>query len=86
MQQWRKGGVEANGFVRMFGPVYLPVLGAFWASSLPAYFSAVDGVTRDGTPIGNLAYAAVCFVVAALCLFAATARTAIRQTQTVSLR
>jgi hypothetical protein len=36
------------------------------SSALPAYFGATDGVTADGTPTGNLAYAAACFVVAAL--------------------
>lgn len=73
VRQWRKGGVEANGFVRIFGPVYLVVLGALWATALPAYLGAVDGVTRDGTPIGNLTYAALCFVVAVLCVYAGAA-------------
>ena len=68
VQQWLKargGGAEPSDFVRIFGPVYLVVLAVLWGSALPEYFGAVDGVTSDGTPIGNLAYAAVCFVVAA---------------------
>jgi hypothetical protein len=61
-------GGPPNEFVRVFGPVYLVVLAVLWISALPDYFGAVNGVTDDGTPIGNLGYAAVCFVVAALCV------------------
>jgi hypothetical protein len=73
VQQWLKargGGAAPSDFVRIFGPVYLVVLAVLWGSALPEYFGAVDGVTSDGTPIGNLAYAAVCFVVAAACVVA----------------
>ena len=72
IQQWsrmRTGGdavSPANGFVRVFGPVYLVVLGGLWASALPAFFGATEGITADGTPVGNLPYAAACFVIAAL--------------------
>ncbi|RDH74795.1 hypothetical protein DVS77_29425 [Mycolicibacterium moriokaense] len=68
VRQWRARDIEPSTFVRVFGPVYLTVLSVLWASALPDYFGAVDGVTRDGTPIGNLPYAATCFVVAGLCV------------------
>jgi hypothetical protein len=72
VQQWSRGrgtGSEPrqpNEFVRIFGPIYLVVLGVLWASALPAYFGVTDGLTADGTPIGNLLYAAACFIVATL--------------------
>jgi hypothetical protein len=44
----------------VLGPVYLVVLVVFWISGLAEYFGAVDGITRHGTPIGNLLYAALC--------------------------
>ena len=70
IRQWSRGrGATAtppNEFVRIFGPVYLVVLGVLWAAALPAYFGATDGITVDGTPVGNLLYAAACFVVATL--------------------
>ncbi|WP_319458346.1 hypothetical protein [Mycobacterium sp. RTGN4] len=77
LRQWRLArsgsptGVELpNGFVRVFGPLYLGVLAALWVSALPQYFGAVDGVTRDGTPIGNGWYAGASFVLAALAVAA----------------
>jgi hypothetical protein len=76
IQQWsrgRGGGVataQPNEFVRVFGPIYLVVLGVLWASALPAYFGATTGITADGTPIGNLPYAAACFVIATLAVAA----------------
>ena len=74
VRQWQKsraGGIQPSAFVRIFGPVYLGVLGGLWVVALPAYFGAVDGVTRDDTPIGDLPYAAACFAVATLCVMAA---------------
>lgn len=71
-QQWSRGrGTAAaatppNEFVRIFGPIYLVVLGILWAVALPAYFGATDGITADGTPTGNLLYTAACFIVAAM--------------------
>jgi hypothetical protein len=35
----------------------------------PDYFGATKGTTTDGTPIGNLAYASVCFVIASAAVF-----------------
>ena len=86
VQQWlkaRSGGAQSSDFVRIFGPVYLVVLAALWGSALPDYFGAVDGVTNDGTPIGNLAYATGCFAVAAVGVFAAV--TAMRPSSTSAL-
>jgi hypothetical protein len=72
--QWRRGRLSSNRFVHAFGLVYLLVLAALWASALPQYFGAVNGITADGTPTGNLAYAAVCFVVAALAVAGVSGR------------
>jgi len=63
-------GGTPNDFVRVFGPVYLGVVAVLWASALPDYFGAVNGITSDGTPIGNLPYAALGFMAAALCVAA----------------
>jgi len=60
VQQWmriQRGdavGSPPNVFVRAFGPVYLAVLAVLWFIALPDYFGAVDGITSDGTPFGNL--------------------------------
>jgi hypothetical protein len=59
------------------------VLAVLCISALPDYFGAVDGITSDGTPIGNLGYAAVCFVLAALCV-AATVTVTPRSASTVA--
>lgn len=65
--QWRRGRrISSNRFVHAFGMVYLIVLAALWISALPDYFGATRGVTAGGTPTGNLAYASLCFVVAAI--------------------
>ncbi|MCV7425177.1 hypothetical protein [Mycobacterium montefiorense] len=55
-----------NLFVRIFGPIYLLVLGILWFTALPDYLAAKDGITSDETPTGNLIYAGGCFVVAVL--------------------
>ncbi|MGA7052630.1 MAG: hypothetical protein WBZ37_15430 [Mycobacterium sp.] len=69
IQQWcrRRDGIVTvlpNAFVRTFGPIYLAVLAILWVTALPQYFAETDGITAGGTPIGNLAYATACFVVA----------------------
>lgn len=64
IRQWSRNQAARNGFVVVFGPIYLAVLALLWVTALPAYFAATDGVTADGTPTGNLLYAAVCFAVA----------------------
>lgn len=85
--QWnreRRGGEGPvpNQFVRVFGPIYLLVLAALWISALPDYFGARDGFTSDGTPVGSLLYASVCFVVAAILVIATSfgARRTLRST------
>ncbi|MFC4605436.1 hypothetical protein [Rhodococcus kronopolitis] len=56
----------SNDFVRTYAVVYLAVMGVLWAAALPDFFGAVDGVTDDGDPIGNLWYTLACFAVAIL--------------------
>jgi hypothetical protein len=83
-RQWSKlrvGGDTSrrpNEFVRVFGPIYLVVLAALWASALPEYFGAVRGITSDATPIGNLAYAAASFVFASLAVVSVAAKSKTR--------
>lgn len=72
--QWRRGPISPRRFVRIFGSLYLAVLAALWIGAAPDYFAATRGTTADGTPTGNLAYAAVCFVVAALAVCGASAK------------
>ena len=53
-----------NPFVRAFGPMFLVVIGALWLTALPANLNASNGITADGTPTGDAAYAAACFLLA----------------------
>jgi len=69
LRQWHTESRSANRFVGVFGPLYLVVLAALWISALPDYFGATSGTTSDGTPIGNLAYATVCFLIAAAAVY-----------------
>lgn len=72
--QWRRTRAEAAPdplpaqtaapFLRFFPILFLVVMGVLWITALPAYFGAVDGVTADGTPTGNLPYVVACFVLA----------------------
>lgn len=61
---------HTNVFVQRFSLAYLGVLAVLWVTALPDYFSAVDGVTDNGDPIGNLWYVVACFVVAIACVAA----------------
>jgi hypothetical protein len=72
VRQWlrTRDDLEPNQFVRVFGPIYLIVLGALWISALGDYFSATNGITAGGTPTGSLVYAVICFVVSALAVAA----------------
>ena len=72
-----------NEFVRLFGAGYLVVLAALWASALPEYFAAVRGVTADGTPVGNLVYAAASFVFAALAVISVAKKSKTRHSAMV---
>jgi hypothetical protein len=42
------------------------VLLVVWFTALPDYFGGVDGITSDGTPTGNVFYAAAIFALACL--------------------
>ena len=70
--QWRRtrreGSEYPSTFVKVFGPLYLAVLAVLWLTALPDYAGAIDGTTSSGTPIGNVAYATVCFVFAGYCV------------------
>jgi hypothetical protein len=76
--QWRRLRAEPQDSPRgsrvVFGyaAAYLAVMAVLWATALPAYLDATDGVTAAGDPIGSLWYAVACFVVAGLSLAAAT--------------
>lgn len=79
--QWkriRSGNAVAqqpNRFVLIFGPLYLAVLAVLWATALPDYVTATDGITTDGTPTGSLLYAGASFVAAAACVAGALTAT-----------
>ncbi|WP_078280895.1 hypothetical protein [Mycobacteroides franklinii] len=75
--QWlavRRDG--ANGYtthpaILIYAGVYLAVMTLLWATALPDYFGATNGVTTKGDPIGSLWYAVMCLGVAAACTAAA---------------
>ncbi len=60
--------VPLNGFVTVFPLAYLGAFAIFWASALPEYFGATDGLTEAGTPIGSGLYTLACFVGAGVAL------------------
>ncbi|QDQ98861.1 hypothetical protein [Tomitella fengzijianii] len=60
-----------NPFVRFYAVVYLVVFAVLWASALPDYVDAVDGITANGDPIGNIWYTLACFAVAIAVVVAA---------------
>jgi hypothetical protein len=72
VQQWRRSRREGTEypsvFVSVFGPLYLVVFAVLWLSALPDYAGAIDGMTSDGSPVGNFTYAATCFVIAGYCV------------------
>jgi hypothetical protein len=78
LRQWRTAaplpGIP-NPFVRAFGPMFLVVIGALWLTALPANLNASDGITPDGTPTGNAAYAAACFLLAVAMTMSVSIRT-----------
>lgn len=53
-----------------YAAAYLMVMAMLWATALPAYLDAADGITAAGDPIGSLWYVVVCFAVAGLSLAA----------------
>ncbi|MDT5082872.1 MAG: hypothetical protein QOJ80_7509 [Mycobacterium sp.] len=72
VQQWRRtrreGTEYPSTFVKVFGALYLAIFAVLWLTALPDYAGAIDGMTSSGTPIGNVAYATVCFVFAGYCV------------------
>ena len=91
--QWRRRGSGtpstpsySNPLMFGYAVVYLVVMAALWACALPGYLSAVDGVTADGDPTGNLWYTLVCFAAAGLCLAAALSVAGPRSTRSGSGR
>jgi hypothetical protein len=80
--QWRRlrsGAVTAERHVSplvvRYSAVYLAVMVVLWLTALPAHFGAVDGITANGDPIGNLWYAAACVLIAGGCAAAAATAT-----------
>ncbi|MFE4456648.1 hypothetical protein ACFROC_04750 [Nocardia tengchongensis] len=65
-----------NRFVRFYAAFYLIVFGVLWATALPAFFDAKNGVTASGDPIGNLPYTLACFAVGIACVAAVSLRPA----------
>ncbi|MEZ0115083.1 hypothetical protein ABH920_009118 [Catenulispora sp. EB89] len=58
-------------FARTYPAIYLATLAALWLVALPAYFTATNGVTSAGTPIGSLWYATLCAAAATGVILAA---------------
>lgn len=58
-------------FVRVYAVIYLVVMAILWGTALPDYAGAVDGITANGDPIGNVWYALACFIVAIVVVAAA---------------
>ena len=84
LRQWRTAaplpGIP-NPFVRAFGPMFLVVIGALWLTALPANLNASNGITSDGTPTGNAAYAAACFLLAVAMTMSVSIRSSRPQNQ-----
>ncbi|MFC9999822.1 hypothetical protein [Nocardia sp. NPDC127526] len=59
-----------NRMVQWYALVYLVVMALLWATALPDFFDATNGVTANGDPIGNLWYTTACFVMAIATLVA----------------
>lgn len=57
--------VASPTFARVYPALYLAVHVVLWATALPAYFAATDGITEDGTPVGSLWYAVACTLASA---------------------
>jgi hypothetical protein len=75
--QWRRlrrergsASTYSSPAIAGYGAIYLVVMAMLWATALPAYFGAANGITAHGDPIGSLWYALACFVVACLCIAA----------------
>lgn len=81
-RQWRsdnpKIAAGSNRIILGYAGLYLVVMAVLWATALPAYLGATDGVTAEGDPVGRLWYTVVCFAIAGLCLAAANAQAGTR--------
>jgi hypothetical protein len=66
-------------FVRVYPAVYLGVMAVLWMSALSAFIDASDGVTMDGTLVGNGLYTSACFIASGLALVGAVSLTLRRQ-------
>ncbi len=78
VMQWRRCRSEpataagsVNPLMLGYAVVYLVVMAGLWGASLPAYLTAVDGLTAAGDPTGSLWYTLACFGIAVLCVAAA---------------
>lgn len=60
----REGVAEASTYSRVYGWSFLAAFAFFWAVSVPSRLDAVDGVTPQGTELGNLPFVLLCFVAA----------------------
>jgi hypothetical protein len=56
---------EHSTYALFHGTAYLTVFAFLWATALPAWFAATNGVTTGGTLTGSLPYAALSFAGAA---------------------
>ncbi|WP_433667196.1 hypothetical protein ACQP06_26910 [Nocardia sp. CA-136227] len=65
-----------NAFVRVYAAVYLVVFAVLWATALPDFFNAKNGITENGDPIGNLWYTLACFAVGIVSVAAVSFRPA----------
>jgi hypothetical protein len=68
---------QTRTYLLRHASIYLGALVISWAAALPGYLGATDGITADGTPIGSLTYAAICFVASVGLLWLAVGRQSI---------
>ncbi|MRH88159.1 hypothetical protein GFY24_12015 [Nocardia sp. SYP-A9097] len=59
-----------NTFIRWYSTLYLAVFALLWATALPDFRNATNGLTPNGDPIGNPWYTVACFAIAILCVAA----------------
>jgi hypothetical protein len=75
------GGVTSPRFVQIYPALYLGVHVALWLAALPAFLNAKDGITSDGTPIGNGWYVIACVLAAGWFVIAAQRATKVSAEQ-----
>ena len=80
-------GDGKNGYLYLHTALYLGAFTLLWGAALPAYADARRGITRQGTPIGSLPYAAGCALVCvALIYLASVPRVGLRRVPSASRR